>query len=154
MIKKAIGEILLLLEEKVENELKKEIIDTVAKKHHIIIDENDPIFAIITANEISFTKYIKEIENSNSIYLVELETKYQKIVDEVKELAEKRISVAVENVKNDLEATRRKILEKINSALTINYKEAPKEKNKFNFMYIIGFILFFLIGLNIGVFIK
>ncbi|EGY4845193.1 conjugal transfer protein TraM, partial [Campylobacter coli] len=41
---------------------KKELIEEIAKKHHIILDENDPILAVVSANEIIFDDFLKKID--------------------------------------------------------------------------------------------
>jgi len=136
--------------------LKKEIIETVAKDHHVIIDENDPIFALITANEIALKDYIKRIDQANSINLIELENQYIKITSEIKELAEKRIGIAIENTKKDLEETRVKILKDIKSTISQStFSNSPeekiKEKNYTKIYYFITAAVALTIGLNIGI---
>lgn len=45
---------------------KKELIEEIAKKHHIILDENDPILAVVSANEIIFDDFLKK--NRSTLY--------------------------------------------------------------------------------------
>lgn len=137
-------------------DLKQKIIDTVAKEHHLIIDGNDPIFALITANEIALENYTKRIDQSNSINLVELENQYTKIVLEIKELAEKKIGLAIEKTNMDLQETRNKILKDIELSIKENSNTvaAPVVKNNTVLYCILTFAVALIIGLNIGIFLT
>lgn len=138
-----------------DKEIYDKIKEKIAKEHHLIIDEKDPIFAILTANEIVLSEYVNKLDQVISINLLNLENQYEKIIKESKELAENRISIAIEKTKEDLQNTRNNILKDIKDSLPKDIEikgTAPKEKNKFNILYlIITAVVFLLIGLNIGI---
>lgn len=138
-----------------DKEIYDKIKEKIAKEHHLIIDEKDPIFAILTANEIVLSEYVNKLDQVISINLLNLENQYEKIIKESKELAENRISIAIEKTKEDLQNTRNNILKDIKDSLPKDIEiksSSPKEKNKLNILYLsIIAVVFLLIGLNIGI---
>ena len=135
----------------------KRIKEKLAKDHHIIIDESDPIFAILTANEIVLNDYVKKIDQVNAINLLNMESQYSKIIDEMQNLAEKRIGLAIDKTNNDLKITKNQILKDIAAAIKEKESITPKEKkvSSMSFLYIgISIVISLLIGLNIGIYLK
>ena len=53
---------------------KDEMIKIIADKHKLILDENDPIFAVITANELLFDDFISKIDRYFIKQKADLET--------------------------------------------------------------------------------
>ena len=82
---------------------KKELIDEIAKKHHIILDEADPILAVISANEMIFDEYINKVDNLFIKHKADLESFKINILRELKEHIEtnKEIlrTIAAQNLK-------------------------------------------------------
>ncbi|EAJ5683714.1 conjugal transfer protein TraM [Campylobacter lari] len=126
---------------------KKELIDEIAKKHHIILNENDPIFAVVSANEIIFESFLKQIDTLFLKQKSDLETFKVNIINDIKEHSAK----SQENLKT--------IVNKINidpnTKPEIKQDEKSKDSKKFNLNHILIFIasqiIFLLIGLIIGI---
>lgn len=128
---------------------KKEIIDEIAKKHHIILDEADPILAVISANEMIFDEYINKVDNLFIKHKADLESFKINILRELKEYIEtnKEIlrTIAAQNLKFS-ESKQEKT----------EQPEGPKEekyqisKNHI-FIFMISQIILLLMGLLVGV---
>ena len=128
---------------------KKELIDEIAKKHHIILDEADPILAVISANEMIFDEYINKVDNLFIKHKADLESFKINILRELKEYIEtnKEIlrTIAAQNLKFS-ESKQEKT----------EQPEGPKEekyqisKNHI-FIFIISQIILLLMGLLIGI---
>ncbi|MBZ7987963.1 conjugal transfer protein TraM [Campylobacter canadensis] len=122
---------------------KKQIINEIAKKHHLILDENDPIFAIITANEIMFDDYIKQLEKAQIKIKADLESYKQSLISDIQEEYKKYHQVLQEL--------------KLNQVTNLKSNQLQNEKNidfnKKNIFtaFIIAQIIFLLIGLIIGI---
>ncbi|EAI4450166.1 conjugal transfer protein TraM [Campylobacter lari] len=123
---------------------KKELIDEIAKKHHIILDENDPIFAVVSANEIIFESFIKQIDTLFLKQKSDLETFKVNIINDIKDY------------NNNSQENLKAIINEINT--NINIKSEIKQDNnskKINLNYLLiffaGQIIFLLIGLIIGI---
>jgi hypothetical protein len=128
---------------------KKELIDEIAKKHHIILDEADPILAVISANEMIFDEYINKVDNLFIKHKADLESFKINILRELKEYIEtnKEIlrTIAAQNLKFS-ESKQEKT----------EQPEGPKEekyqisKNHI-FIFMISQIILLLMGLLIGI---
>lgn len=128
---------------------KKEIVDEIAKKHHIILDEADPILAVISANEMIFDEYINKVDNLFIKHKADLESFKINILRELKEYIEtnKEIlrTIAAQNLKFS-ESKQEKT----------EQPEGPKEekyqisKNHI-FIFMISQIILLLMGLLIGI---
>ena len=128
---------------------KKELIDEIAKKHHIILDEADPILAVISANEMIFNEYINKVDNLFIKHKADLESFKINISRELKEYIEtnKEIlrTIAAQNLKFS-ESKQEKT----------EQPEGPKEekyqisKNHI-FIFMISQIILLLMGLLVGV---
>jgi hypothetical protein len=128
---------------------KKELIDEIAKKHHIILDEADPILAVISANEMIFDEYINKVDNLFIKHKADLESFKINISRELKEYIEtnKEIlrTIAAQNLKFS-ESKQEKT----------EQPEGPKEekyqisKNHI-FIFMISQIILLLMGLLVGV---
>ncbi|MBZ7995410.1 conjugal transfer protein TraM [Campylobacter canadensis] len=122
---------------------KKQIINEIAKKHHLILDENDPIFAIITANEIMFDDYIKQLEKAQIKIKADLESYKQSLISDIQEEYKKYHQVLQEL--------------KLNQVTNLKSNQLQNEKNidfnKKNIFtaFIIAQIIFLLIRLIIGI---
>lgn len=128
---------------------KKEIIDEIAKKHHIILDEADPILAVISANEMVFDEYINKVDNLFIKHKADLESFKINISQELKEYIETNKEIlriiAAQNLKFS-ESKQEKT----------EQPEGPKEekyqisKNHI-FIFMISQIILLLMGLLVGV---
>ena len=124
---------------------KKELIDEIAKKHHIILDEADPILAVVSANEMIFDEYINKVDNLFIKHKADLESFKINISRELKEYIEtnKEIlrTIAAQNLKFSESKQEKK-----------EQPEGPKEekyqisKNHI-FIFMISQIILLLMGL-------
>lgn len=81
---------------------KEEILNQIRKEHNIALDSKDPIFAVITANEIILKTYIKELEEQLIIQKSEIERMTEQYLNRAKELAEKKISHATQKAQEKI----------------------------------------------------
>lgn len=81
---------------------KEEILNQIRKEHGIALDSKDPIFAVITANEIILKTYIKELEEQLIVQKEEIESITEKYLNRAKELAEKKISHATQKAQEKI----------------------------------------------------
>lgn len=128
---------------------KKEIIDEIAKKHHIILDEADPILAVISANEMILDEYINKINNLFIKHKADLESFKINISRELKEYIETNKEIlriiAAQNLKFS-ESKQEK---------TEQPKDPEEEKYQISknhiFIFMISQIILLLMGLLIGI---
>ncbi|WP_419250087.1 conjugal transfer protein TraM [Campylobacter fetus] len=119
---------------------KDEMLKIIADKHKLILDENDPIFAVVTANELLFDDFISKLD----IYFIkqkaDLESYKTTILAELKEYTQ----ITKENLNN------------INiEEASLEYNQTIQDKNQLSnnkLFYIVAVqIIFLLVGLIIGV---
>jgi len=130
-----------------------EIISKVAKLHGVALDRNDPIFAIITANEVMFEDFVARIENSFVGHMREIEGMTAKYIADAKQLAEVHIGAAVEETYKVLEKRHELALEQINAASqsAIEALTAAQSQSKISNLVIAGVaIASILIGFFVG----
>lgn len=130
-----------------------EIISKVAKQHGLALDRNDPIFAIITANEVMFEDFVTRIENSFVGHMREIEGMTAKYIADAKQLAEVHIGAAVEETYKVLEKRHELALEQINAASqsAIEALTAAQAQNKISNLLIGGVsVASVLIGFFVG----
>jgi len=84
-------------------EKKQEILEKIRQDHKIAIDEDDPMFAIVTANEVVFEEYMTKQNIMFAEHLANMETSTENYLTRAKELAEVKISKAVEDAYQKLE---------------------------------------------------
>ena len=127
---------------------KKAIINEIAQKHNIILDENDPILAVVSANETIFNEFEKRLENMLIKQKMDLESYKNNIIQEFKN--QDRIIFDI------LEHTAK--LQ--NSQIKINTDNDTNKKDTKDINYKIIFIsaglqiIFFLVGIIIGIFLN
>ncbi|RRS29869.1 MAG: hypothetical protein P794_09475 [Epsilonproteobacteria bacterium (ex Lamellibrachia satsuma)] len=85
------------------DEQKEEILNEIRKIHGIAMPEKDPAFAVITALEIVARRYLQEVDILMTKQSANYEDTTVKYLDKAKELAEVKISNAVENVYETLD---------------------------------------------------
>jgi len=88
-----------------EEELKDKIINTVRKEHGITLGRRDPIFAIITANELILEEQLKQLNNIFELQLIEMEQMTKNYLENGKELLEKKLTLALHEAKKSLETS-------------------------------------------------
>jgi len=85
-----------------EEELKDKIINTVRKEHGITLGRRDPIFAIITANDLILEEQLKQLNNIFELQLIEMEQMTKNYLENGKELLEKKLTLALHEAKKSL----------------------------------------------------
>jgi hypothetical protein len=116
-------------------EEKEKVLEAIRKKHGIAIDKNDPLFAMITANEIILERQLKQQSNIFVEQLIDMENITKKYLTQSKELLEVKLTLAVKEAKKQLQENNQQ------------NKEETKE-NRAN--SVIRPILFILTGIIIG----
>lgn len=127
---------------------KKAIINEIALKHNIIIDENDPILAVVSANETIFNEFEKRLENMLIKQKMDLESYKNNIIQEFKNQDKIIFDILEHTVKLQ------------NSQIKINTDNDTNKKDTKDINYKIIFIsaglqiIFFLVGIIIGIFLN
>ena len=105
-----------------KREEKEKILETIRKEHGIAIDKNDPLFALITANEIMLERQIKEQAQQFKEQLIDMEMVTTRYLTQSKELLEKKLTKILKEAKTQLDEnnkqTRVEIKEKNRNHLT------------------------------------
>lgn len=130
-----------------------EILALIAKRHSIILDRNDPIMAIMTANEIMFEDLLTMVERAVGRQTINIEGITAKYIADAKELAEVRIGTAVKEVYEDLEKRHKNALVEIEMATktAVAGINSVNEQVKMNYLYVAaGSIALLLIGFFTG----
>lgn len=84
---------------------KEKILDTIRKEHGMMLDNKDPIFTIITANEIILTQHSEALEALLLQQKIEIESITKHYLKEAKVLAEQKISAATQVAQKELLST-------------------------------------------------
>ena len=126
---------------------KKIIIEEIAKKHHIILSENDPIFAVITANELIFDNFLEKIDKLFLKHKTDLESYKVAIVKELKDYSKDNSDTLKTLLRNENDLINSQTLTVKKDDNSSNKKEDLK---KYIIWFIIGQVVFLLIGLIIG----
>ena len=126
---------------------KKIIIEEIAKKHHIILSENDPIFAVITANELIFDNFLEKIDKLFLKHKTDLESYKVAIVKELKDYSKYNSDTLKTLLRNENDLINSQTLTVKKDDNSSNKKEDLK---KYIIWFIIGQVVFLLIGLIIG----
>lgn len=128
---------------------KKAIINEIALKHNIIIDENDPILAVVSANETIFKEFETRLENILMKQKMDLESYKNSVIQEFKK-QDKIISDILEHTAK---------LQNSQTKTDINNDNTDKKDTR-NINYKIIYVsaglqvIFFLIGIIIGIFLN
>lgn len=125
---------------------KKELIEEIAKKHHIILDENDPILAVVSANELIFDDFLKKIDLLFTQYKTDLESYKFNILQEIREYSKGN----QEALKDILTQTNQNTI-KLPQEKTEDIKEKKIININFWIITIASQIIFLLVGLIIGI---
>jgi len=84
---------------------KEKILDAIRKEHGVLLDTKDPIFAIMTANDIILTQQTEALEALLLQQKIEIESITQHYLKEAKVLAEQKISAATQAAQKELLST-------------------------------------------------
>lgn len=123
---------------------KKTLIEEIAKRHHIILDENDPIFAVVTANEMIFDELLHKAERVFAKHKADIEGYRVGIIKELKEHST--------STQEALKSLQRSEVE-LSSSAQVTKKDDDISKavfKKYLFWSVIGQIAFLLTGIAIG----
>ncbi len=97
-------------------EKKQELLNKIRELHKISVDDDDPLFALITANEYAFLDHMSKVDILFKDQLSNIEEATKRYQDEIKELAEVKISKAVNDAFNRLDAYKKEIDEALEYA--------------------------------------
>lgn len=84
---------------------KEKILDAIRKEHGLVIDSKDPIFAVLTANEIILSRHTNTLEAFLLQQKIEIESITQEYLKEAKVLAEQKISAATQAAQREVLST-------------------------------------------------
>lgn len=84
---------------------KEKTLEAIRKEHGLQLDRKDPIFAIITANEIILSQQTKALESFLLQQRIEIESITQEYLKEAKVLAEQKISATTQAAQKELLST-------------------------------------------------
>ncbi|OCR84675.1 conjugal transfer protein TraM, partial [Campylobacter fetus subsp. testudinum] len=119
---------------------KQEMLDEIAKKHKIILDENDPIFAIVTANEMLFNDFLSKLDKYFIKQKADLESYKTSILKELKDYTD-QTKTSLSNIEYAIPA-------KDENQTIFHEKKASRN----TFLLIAATeIIFLLVGLIIGI---
>ena len=127
---------------------KKAIINEIAQKHNIILDENDPILAVVSANETIFNEFEKRLENMLIKQKMDLESYKNNIIQEFKN----QDKIIFDILEHTAKLQNSQI--KINTDNDTNKKDTKDINYKIIFIYAGLQIIFFLVGIIIGIFLN
>lgn len=127
---------------------KKAIINEIALKHNIIIDENDPILAVVSANETIFKEFEKRLESILIKQKMDLESYKNSIIQEFKK-QDKIIFDVLENTEKPQGSQTN-----TNTSNNIDKKDTKDINYKIVFISAGLQIIFFLVGIIIGIFLN
>lgn len=113
---------------------KEEILNQIRKEHGIALDSKDPIFAVITANEIILKTYIKELEEQLIVQKNEIERITEQYLNRAKELAEKKISHATQKAQEKIIQTSHEV----GIGQQANRTDATKNSPALLLLYMVG----------------
>lgn len=122
---------------------KKEIIEEIAKKHHIILDETDPIFAVVTANELILNEFSSKLDKLATKHKSDLESFKITILRELREYSKDNQEALKSLMRNEAAL----------SAPVVTKKDdgVPKKEFKKYLLWGIFFqVVFLLVGVIIG----
>lgn len=127
---------------------KKVIINEIALKHNIIIDENDPILAVVSANETIFNEFEKRLENILIKQKMDLESYKNSIIQEFKKQDKIILDILEQTTKFQSSQTN------INTNNDADKKDTKDINYKIIFISAGLQVIFFLLGIIIGIFLN
>lgn len=126
---------------------KKTILDEIAKRHHLILDSNDPIFAVVTANEIILDDFLSKTDKLFIKHKMDLESYKVAILKELKDYSRNNQEQLNTLLRNETDISVKQVIKNednsSNSITKTDYK-------KYIPFVILGQVVFLFIGLIIG----
>lgn len=123
------------------DDIKAKAIDEVAKKHKLILDENDPVFAVVTIMETVIQESVDRFDLLLKMQAAAIEEHNVKLLAESKQLAQTIIAAKVTEVVNHMEKMKA-------DALTEIEETTSSQQN----IYLFGVgIIALLIGMILGI---
>lgn len=111
------------------DEQKEEILNAIRKAHGIATTPKDPLFALITANEYAMSHYMAKIDLLFMEQMSDMEAARLRFQNDAKELAEIKISKAVNNAFDRLDAYKKEIDEALEYARSQSEITMEQTKN-------------------------
>ena len=111
------------------DEQKEEILNAIRKAHGIATTPKDPLFALITANEYAMSHYMAKIDLLFMEQMSDMEAARLRFQNDAKELAEIKISKAVNNAFDRLDAYKKEIDEALEYARRQSEISTEQTKN-------------------------
>lgn len=144
-------------EDSMTQELKLKALDEVAKKHKLILDENDPVFAVVTIMETVMQESVDRFDVLLKMQAAAIEEHNVKLLAESKQLAQTIIAAKVTEVVNHMEKMKADALMEIEQTASKN-RNLPQQREKStntstqHNIYLFGVgIIALLIGMILGI---
>lgn len=126
---------------------KKTILDEIAKKHHLILDSNDPIFAVVTANEIILDDFLSKADKLFIKHKMDLESYKVAILKELKDYSRNNQEQLNTLLRNETDLSVKQVIKNEDNSSSSITKTDYKKYIPF---VILGQVVFLFIGLIIG----
>lgn len=124
---------------------KKEILEEIAKKHHLILDSNDPIFAVVTANELIHDDFLSKADKLFIKHKMDLESYKVAILKELKDYSRDNHESLKTLLRNETDiSVKQEVKNEDNSS-----NSSSLNKKHFTW-FILGQVVFLFLGLIIG----
>lgn len=139
------------------HELKAKAIDEVTKKHKLILDENDPVFAVVTIMETVMQESVDRFDLLLKMQAAAIEEHNVKLLAESKQLAQTIIAAKVTEVINHMEKMKADALTEIEETTSKNrdllqQREKSTNTSSQQNIYLFGVgIIALLIGMILGI---
>ena len=130
------------------DEQKSEILAAI-RKDNLAINEEDPIFAILTANEICLKNHLAKVDIQNMEFYAKLKSFTKEIQDEAKNLAEVRISRAVNGAFERLDDYKKEI-EEVKAAPPLEEQKKSGVDLEKMMWYVFGLLTSACLGFGLG----
>lgn len=126
---------------------KKTILDEIAKRHHLILDSNDPIFAVVTANEIILDDFLSKTDKLFIKHKMDLESYKVAILKELKDYSRNNQEQLNTLLRNETDISVKQVIKNEDNSSSSITKTDYKKYIPF---VILGQVVFLFIGLIIG----
>lgn len=143
-----------------DDAIKQKALDAVSKKHKLILDPNDPVFAVITIMETMMEETYKKTDAHAKIQLAFMQESNQKLYADAKQLAQTIIGAKVTEVVTNIDTLKKSAIQAIESAAHQNKiileekKQNQLQSNQTNLLIFGVGIASLLIGVTLGILYK
>lgn len=90
------------------DELKEQIIEKVRREHNLTIKKDDPLFAIVTANQIAMEEYITALDKIKEDQQIEIKITTENYLNKAKGLLEEKLSHLLKELHNEINTNTKK----------------------------------------------